>query len=735
MSNRRFIELSSSTRNRNQYPNPADFDVPFSPPRSLNKSINVFGTYGTPSSTIYNQQMDVADTITTGIIDYYWTSGTSSFYSIITTSGIISTLSSTSTFYLSGLGIQPTNSFVNDSLLVNGAYAGMISSSLNVCEISITNSLLPYSPVAGTSCVIYDTFNTTNGIINGISTTTTFYVNAAIPLPIPNFTGYLFAIGPNIAGTITTFTNTSGNNWTFTIGTSSIYIPPSIGTSIGIFRPITSGIIQPNCSTSVFYVSGITQQALNFYNGEGFSVGTDIAGNISSYIPTITEISVQTPLLVLSPSPGSTTSIATMNATIMAAPVSTTTSFYVAGLTSTIINFYVGYNFYVNGVLAGVVNSYTPSSGLITVVIPLLSAAPTAGQVVSFSDPSTSTSITLPYIDQTGKSLLIYDQAYNGDYIMNETTSTGSTIVSSIVTSYNPITRVITLASPLAGFVSGTTVLTLRKTLPSQKWQTVASSAIPTPTNIVLGSNVIYLPAGASSTDNAYNGMYIYLYPSAGVQTSPLTNIEGSCFYINSYIGQNRACVVTSINPTVPGATAFYPSYSSQPASIPAVGTFINIVVFSNDNFTPLLYNGSVVSQSESVAYEISLINLILPNITITNGSRTAFYPYVYVEFTNTGSPSTSSKQIIYSNNPNSYKALFLVPITDLSDPLRTPFIKLDAGGMTQTVKFKPNDNLHFSVFLPNGKLFQTVMSDYYSPSAPNPLVQIDAVFGIRRVA
>jgi hypothetical protein len=142
-----------------------------------------------------------------------------------------------------------------------------------------------------------------------------------------------------------------------------------------------------------------------------------------------------------------------------------------------------------------------------------------------------------------------------------------------------------------------------------------------------------------------------------------------------------------------------------------------------------------VVSQSESVAYEINLINLTLPNITITNGSRTAFYPYVYVEFTNTGSPSTSSKQIIYSNNPNSYKALFLVPITDLSDPLRTPFIKLDAGGMTQTVKFKPNDNLRFSVFLPNGKLFQTVMSDYYSPSPPNPLVQIDAVFGIRRVA
>jgi hypothetical protein len=54
---------------------------------------------------------------------------------------------------------------------------------------------------------------------------------------------------------------------------------------------------------------------------------------------------------------------------------------------------------------------------------------------------------------------------------------------------------------------------------------------------------------------------------------------------------------------------------------------------------------------------------------------------------------------------------------------------------MTQTVKFKPNDCLRFSVFLPNGQLFQTIESDYYSPSAPNPFVQIDALFGIDRLA
>jgi len=95
---------------------------------------------------------------------------------------------------------------------------------------------------------------------------------------------------------------------------------------------------------------------------------------------------------------------------------------------------------------------------------------------------------------------------------------------------------------------------------------------------------------------------------------------------------------------------------------------------------------------------------------------------------------SSSSKNVIYSNNPHSNRALFLVPITDINDPQRSPFIKLDAGSMVQTVKFKPNDCLRFSVFLSDGTLYQTIMSDYYCPSAPNQLVQIDALFGIRRL-
>ena len=53
---------------------------------------------------------------------------------------------------------------------------------------------------------------------------------------------------------------------------------------------------------------------------------------------------------------------------------------------------------------------------------------------------------------------------------------------------------------------------------------------------------------------------------------------------------------------------------------------------------------------------------------------------------------------------------------------------------MVQTVKFKPNDSLRFSVYLPDGRQFETVYDDYLSPYPPNGSLQIEAIFGIRRI-
>lgn len=424
----------------------------------------------------------------------------------------------------------------------------------------------------------------------------------------------------------------------------------------------------------------------------------------------------------------------------------------------TVTDYYVGYQLQApNAANAAIIQSYTPSSGLMTLQTPLITT-PVWNNPVSIVDPSQLDNtngftgppwtLTLPGVDACGKKIMTYDQAYNGYYVIDETLSQyRNSIVYSTIVSYDYITRKATLDQKMPGWTI-TNQYSIRKSLPNQflKVRTAVgptSLILPSPYNNqpnyqLNTSNCIFLGPGSNTSDNYYNGQYIYVYPPlvSNNQITPLTNIEGSCFYINAYIGNGiNACFVNPVNPpNVIRPTQYYPSYQSESTSYPINGDYINIVSFSNDNYNPLMYNGSVVSQNETVAYEISLVNLTLPNITLVTGARIAFYPYVYVEFTNVTAGSSSSKNVIYSNNPNSNRALFLVPITDINDPLRSPFIKLDAGSMTQTVKFKPNDCLRFSVYLPDGTLYQTITSDYYSPSGPNPFCQIDALFGIKRL-
>lgn len=160
----------------------------------------------------------------------------------------------------------------------------------------------------------------------------------------------------------------------------------------------------------------------------------------------------------------------------------------------------------------------------------------------------------------------------------------------------------------------------------------------------------------------------------------------------------------------------------------------INIVDFEKDNFSPLDYTGSIVSQNDAVCYEVTLIDLDLPIISLVSGSRISFYPFVYVELTNVSAPSKNYQNCIYSNSPVADRALFIVPITDIVDPTIGNFVKLSNLFMTQTVKFKPNDAFRFSVYLPDGSLFIPIYYDTSTPYEPNELLQIHAVFSIKRL-
>lgn len=237
-------------------------------------------------------------------------------------------------------------------------------------------------------------------------------------------------------------------------------------------------------------------------------------------------------------------------------------------------------------------------------------------------------------------------------------------------------------------------------------------------------TNAFTLGSGASNVDNIYNGSYI--------TTSIAT------YRIQTYTGSTRSGTITGVfGGEAVGDTAQIRTAVLQDAfsAVPSTVRY-EVECFTRDNYAPMTYTGSTVSQNEMVCYEVELVNLVLPNteLNVGRGGRIAFYPYIYVEFSNVSASGAGTRGMIYSNNPNANSMLFKCTIDDIATPLLTPFIKIDSDGMTQTLKFKPNDNLRFSVRLPDGTVFSTVEQEFVGPQTPNPLIQISALFAIKRV-
>lgn len=173
---------------------------------------------------------------------------------------------------------------------------------------------------------------------------------------------------------------------------------------------------------------------------------------------------------------------------------------------------------------------------------------------------------------------------------------------------------------------------------------------------------------------------------------------------------------------------------SSNTISAPSTTTTIEILSTTYDNHSSLQFTGSIVSQSQLVCHEIELLHIILPNKVLKHyrGGRVSRHPYIYVELSNVS--SGQNRHNIYSNNPHAVKALFKCSIRDISYPVQSPYVKLDGGGMVQTIKFKPTDRLYFRVILSDGTLFEVEDGETFNPLPPNPSIQINAMFSIRKV-
>ena len=158
------------------------------------------------------------------------------------------------------------------------------------------------------------------------------------------------------------------------------------------------------------------------------------------------------------------------------------------------------------------------------------------------------------------------------------------------------------------------------------------------------------------------------------------------------------------------------------------------LLKFSRDNEIPLMVNGNTTERQNLTCYEISLLSLSLPNVILKNNYKVVNFPYFSVGLSNMSNYHSIDNGVIYSNNPNMKKSLFRATIHDTDNFEKSDFIKVNGDGMTQTIKFKPNDNLKFSVYLPNGELFQTRLEDNTSPSEPNQSIQISALFEIKKL-
>jgi hypothetical protein len=315
-----------------------------------------------------------------------------------------------------------------------------------------------------------------------------------------------------------------------------------------------------------------------------------------------------------------------------------------------------------------------------------------AGDSITITNPSSN-------LPPNGHIFIPFSRVFDNNYYINFFLEDTTIDEQRRIISYDGVTSIATLESPFGAGWSNTDSYLIRKSLPYATGTLTASTI-----------NSFTLPASFLTTPNVFTGYFIRITsgPAAG----------------------DMRRIVSYSDPNTPNTTGTVsPAFSAAPG----LADF-ELLPFSRDNYVELNYTGSLVSQQQEVCYEIELLNLTLPNqnLDVMFGNRIAFQPYVYVELTT--STENRIHSILYSNNPNAKKALFVAPIDDVTNPLVASFVKIDGDGAVQTVQFKPNTSLKFRVFMPDGNLFKTTILDQYSPLPPNPLIQIQAYFAIRRV-
>jgi hypothetical protein len=222
-------------------------------------------------------------------------------------------------------------------------------------------------------------------------------------------------------------------------------------------------------------------------------------------------------------------------------------------------------------------------------------------------------------------------------------------------------------------------------------------------------SQVVITGVAASSKDNMYQSWFLRI-PQL-IYSNTITSPQGEIRRIIKYDGATTT------------ATVFPPFTSSTTLQN------IELMQFGYDNANPLTFKFN--PSQEIPVYNIRLKRLILPNkiLSIGNGGKTAFQNYFYIELSNIDTSGTNTTNI-FSNNPYSYRALFRASANNINNPEDQEFVTLQGDDMTQTVRFRLDDNLKFKVSLGStGETFRTTIPDNIPPAEPDHNLQVNALF------
>jgi hypothetical protein len=280
----------------------------------------------------------------------------------------------------------------------------------------------------------------------------------------------------------------------------------------------------------------------------------------------------------------------------------------------------------------------------------------------------------------------------------------------------------------ITGYDSVSHLLTVDATNAISSWNIQDNYSIRTKKPYVFGpiitatTTTIVIPNGSSQNDS-YIGDFIRIPAttaerySYGNLTAPINEIRR----VISYNGSTQTATVT-------------PAFSVIPTTLTTPN--LELLPFTRDNVSTLVYKQRGQSVLIAEKFEVELINLILPNDTLNvdHGSTISSFPFVWVELSNTTSSEGVIDRLIHSNNPNSHKMKFFVPVDDVTRPEVSSFINLDNKCMKQVITMKPHETLHFSVRLPNGQIFEPMKQETTEPNEPNRLIQINALFSLKRV-